>query len=303
MKHVAFDLDSTLGYFYVVNVLSLFWSPEFLNTRWQTHFTGPRPISARLTAKLRQTRFLFYRYLLNEPALLKKILRPNLDEMILPLIEQRHRGELGAVIIYSNSPVYVSLELAKYIIEHRYGAPNLFCCLADAFHPLRGVDHGGWRNAEQYTEPIKTFDGAATLIQKVCKWPTVRPRDLIFVDDRAERHQIEDAVPEGLTYIQPIAYVSRFTATQKQRLFMLALQAMNSSALLQDDEYLDSPFCNRRIGTMHATRISIHGFEDLFQHVWDAMEEINEDARAVWPENGKIRAALEKALSDGKHQR
>ena len=84
---------------------------------------------------------------------------------------------------------------------------------------------------------------------------------------------------------------------------MLALQAMNSSALLQDGEYLDSPFCHRRIGTMHGTRILINGFQDLFQHVWDAMEEINDDARAVWPEKGKIRAALEKALSDGKYKR
>ena len=304
MKHVAFDLDSTLGYFYVVNVLALFWSPEFLNTPWQTHHTGPRHISARLTAKLRQTRMLFYRYLLNEPALLAKILRPNLDEMILPLIERRHRGELGAVIMYSNSPVFVSLELAKYIIEHRYCAPNLFCCLADAFHPLRKVDHGGWPETNQYKEPLKTFAGAATLIKNGCQWcHAVSPQDVIFIDDRLVKHQIQDAVPAGLTYIQPIAYVSRFTAGQKQRLFMLALQAMNSSALLQDSEYLDSPFCHRRIGTMHGTRILINGFQDLFQHVWDAMEEINDDARAVWPEKGKIRAALEKALSDGKYKR
>jgi hypothetical protein len=150
-----------------------------------------------------------------------------------------------------------------------------------------------------------TFDGIRLVLSQLCGVSphTLHPRDIIFIDDRSVRHKLIENVPHGLTYIKPISFVGQTTERQKQKLFRMALEAMETHGLLRDREYLRSPLCHRLVGTMHGTRILIRGFPELFQAVWHDMEEQKAAAVSVQSERGQIRRTLQKALADREDNR
>jgi hypothetical protein len=166
------------------------------------------------------------------------------------------------VIIYSNSGVTSSLQLAADLIENK--SPDnrgLFSVLADANHPLRENDR---RNSKNPGDPLKQF----STLQPLFKDTGLKPSQVLFVDDRDD-HALKKQVAEGLTYIVVTPYITHPTTEERERLFYMAFDALHSQDLLNNEEYLESPFFRRQLHD--GTRIN--NFMDVFLWIWKAMIE------------------------------
>jgi len=274
MTYVAFDLDNTLGYFETVGPLAYFFSPEFLSNVEER--VGNRlQLSSALIAKLADVRKNFALSLLKHPELLKKVLRPNIDVLIKPILKAK-RSKPVTVIIYSNTGNSFSTHLAKALIETKFKCPGLFSLIADVFHPLRAPEttpatpgENGFLNPEKTVPVLMRLlqEGARRQTRGFQRYAPIHPESVAFVDDRTPIHRIAEAVPHGLTYIKPSPFAPKQT-TQRRDILALALEAMDGAGLLSNDEYLASGICHRRIGNK-----VIRGFPDLFSYVWEAMNE------------------------------
>lgn len=305
--YVAFDLDLTLGCFQHTNPLGQFWGPEMLER------SSLAQISPRLLAKLESARSYFANQILKSPELLNVVLRENVGEFIEPLLYLRRKGKLGAVIIYSNSSVTSSLELAANLIQSKFrGANGLFSLLADATHPSRILDYpatvvaGRSKNdktpiySAEPVDPLKQIQTLQRLFREATgeRGLVVKPKQILFVDDRRPKHALLNQEPEGLTYIVPSPYITQPTEEERERLFFMAFDALQHEGLLTNDEYLESPFFNRVL--YDGTRI--RGFTDLFMWVWDQMLEKRSGlARSSfdWEEDSEsIRAQMQRFLEN-----
>lgn len=295
--YVAFDLDNTLGFFELTNPLAYLWSPEYLSNPEQSAPNSPLEISARLRTKLRRAREYFASAVATKEELLWLILRPNLNAILDPLVSAWRAGHVKAVVIYSNTSVTYSMELAKALIEHAWRAPGLFRVAADHWSPLRKADR---RNRSEhapteYEEPLKTVQTLRTLFRKATV-PTrsnARPAPLIplkrilFVDDRNPKHALAAQEEGGLTYLVPTCYVPPAEAAPiatRQLLFALAIEAMNRAGLLRDREYLHSGFCHRQIPYDWTKLHPIRNCLDLLQWVWGEIEGVKLP-REAWRED------------------
>jgi hypothetical protein len=265
MAYVAFDLDNTLGYFDILAPVAHFWSPEVRRSPPIAAHNPPLKISVTLEKKLRRARSRFASSLLRYPELLKKILRPNLSDFIEPLLEAKAARKLKAVIIYSNTLNYYTMELAKTLIERLYKCPGLFKLIADAYHPLRKADY-----YDPYTnEPLKTFDSVERLFQEATSSRRLlHPSEIAFVDDRDPVHDLMSSTPQGLVYIQPTHFVASYTIADRKTIFRLAIEALRYVRLTSDIEYHMSGFCNLYIPTGIGSLREIIGPSELLDYVW-----------------------------------
>ena len=259
---VAFDLDLTLGCFQHTNPLSYFWGIETLGSTTQ--------ISARLSNKLERVISWYAEALLKRGDLLDLVLRKKIDVIVRPLLFLRSKRLLESVIIYSNSGVRSSLQLAAALIEGKFRLHNFFDLLADAAHPLRAEDYSAPEAGPG--DPVKQISTLQALFREATKFKRgsvkdVDPSQILFVDDRQPKHLLAAQEPEGLTYVVPTPFKTVATREQKEDLFFLALDALQHLGLLDDDEYLESPFIKRLLydGTQ------IESFTDLLVWVWSVM--------------------------------
>jgi len=153
MAYVAFDLDNTLGFFELTNPLAFLWSPDFLENPEQSAVNQRLEISSKLNTKLKRARATFADSLLNDSDLLSLVIRPNIDAILVPLL--KNKKKLKAVIIYSNTGVTYSMELAKYLIEKKFRAPGLISLMADHWHPLRVADRPRYVPEADMSSPRK----------------------------------------------------------------------------------------------------------------------------------------------------
>ena len=232
-------------------------------------------MTKNLTTKLAHVRNAFALSLLKHPELLKKVLRPNIDALIKPILKAKKERTPVTVIIYSNTGNYFSTHLAKALIEAKFKCPGLFSLIADVFHPLRRPETApAIPEANGFLNPDKTVPVLLRLLEEGEKRATrgpahsvpIHPDSVAFVDDRTPLHRIAEAIPHGLTYVKPTPFAPKLKVTERREILTLALEAMDD--LLSSDEYLASGMCNRRIGN----RV-IRGFPDLFSYVWKAMNE------------------------------
>jgi len=276
MACVAFDLDNTLGFFDIIKPLALLWDE------------GSHPISHLLKRKLQGARSTFATYLLNDPKILATLLRPNLDAMILPLLQAKQSRRLKTVIIYSNTGVGYSVELAIFLIETIYKCPRFFALGADAWHPLRKLDHKDDIPGE-YTEPYKTIETLQLLFQKAMHSKKSVPlRNILFVDDRRPKHVLKAQEVDGLTYIVPSRFIPTVTDQQKRYILFMAYLSLEQNGLLTNKEYLASKLCNR---DNH-----IRGFTDLFAHVSDCIEGIHTATKAWVADTASISSQMREFL-------
>ena len=290
---MAFDLDKTLGFFEVVNTLAPLWSVEFISNSEQVRGNTPIKISYPLQHMLERAQQEFADYLLEDPATLSTVLRSDLDAMILPLIEAKRARKLKTVIIYSNTGVTYSTHLAKYLIEKKYGAPGLFSLLADHWHPLRKHDMVDQRDRGPYVEPYKTMETLQRLFKKATHTKKATPfRNILFVDDRLPKHRLEEAEPEGLTYLVPKRYEPKVTLQDKQYIRFLAFKAMSESGLLGHHAYLSSPFCNRDIVYDYTKRHPIHSFQELISYVSANMADVQCSTTKWTPDTAPITSTI-----------
>lgn len=302
MAYVAFDLDNTLGFFEYTNPLAFFWSPEMLTNPEQARVNRGARFSPRLLGKLAAAREAFLEGLAANRPLLFKILRPNLDTLIRPLLRLRDKGVLASVIFYSNSGVTPSLQLAKDLIERHYKAPGLIEVLADHWHPLRTEDRRSPGNQKspvrQYIEPQKTVGTLKKLFRSTgaggSKRSTTIPSDqILFVDDRQPKHMIESEEVNGLTYLVPTPYTFKLQPKDAKALLELAFAAMDSAGLLKDQEYLASAFCHRKIPYDFIHTHKITGFESLVGHIIGLIEGVQVPAEPWVKDTQELSRAMQ----------
>lgn len=295
MAYVAFDLDNTLGFFGLTNKLGNLWSKEAISNPEQS--TGPVRISRKLEIKLARARECFAKALLKDNILFT-VLRPNLDAMILPLLEAKRKRKLKSVIIYSNTGSDYSMELAKYLIEEHYKCRGFFNLMANHWHPLRADDH---RDAVpgKYVEPHKTIQTLQKLFKRATyeKGP-VPPSNILFVDDRYPKHDLKAQEPEGLTYLVPSRFVPPLEGRQSNYLLFLAINALNEQGLLSSDEYLSSPFCNRNLIYDFTRHIKIRGIGDLIDYIGVEMNNEEAPERSWRSDTAHIKDVMETFLQE-----
>ena len=272
MAYVAFDLDNTLGFFELTNPMAFLWSPDFLENPEQSSSNTRLEISATIHNKLKKARQHFANNLLKDNDLLSVVLRPNIDVIFSQLLAAKKKNKLKAVIIYSNTGVTYSMELAKYLIEKKYKSPNLIALMADHWHPLRIADRPRYVPEGRYVQPEKTIKTLQILFKAATGQASAPPPNkIMFVDDRDPKHKLQQQESEGLTYVVPTSFYPRVTDYQKRSLLFLALEALQACHLLDDQEYLASGFCHRNISLMPYHKMQkrqVNGFPSLLAHVW-----------------------------------
>jgi len=272
MAYVAFDLDNTLGFFELTNPLAFLWSPDFLENPEQSAINHRLEISTSLNNKLKKARTTFANSLLEDSSILSLIIRPNIDAIITPLLK---KNNLKTMIIYSNTGVTYSMELAKYLIEKKFKKPNMISLMADHWHPLRVADRPRYVPEGRYVQPEKTIKTLQLLFRTALGIKTIPPiTKILFVDDRNPKHKLEQEEKNGLTYIVPTAFFPKFTEYQKRHILFIALEALDREGVLSDTEYLNSGFCNRTIPYSHVKKYFVKGFPSLYKYVWDTVMEL-----------------------------
>jgi len=237
MALVAFDLDNTLGYFSHIGVWADLFSLDNLENQFNFALNPNFKLSPALRKTLRAAEKLYIKKVLESPKIVKSILRPNLDAMILPLIHAKKKGKVRAICIYSNTWNTFTVHLGKVLIETIYNCENLFDCAIDASHPIRARD---WLNKDQGKQ-IKTFAVLKSIFKELCNVKgTIRPSDILFVDERAEKHQIAEEVSEGLVYLKPTEYLPKVSMSLLHDIFDIGIEVLEESGLFKNRDYLES---------------------------------------------------------------
>ena len=267
MACVAFDLDETIGNFRVLWYLASLWSIDDINNAEQRHGSPPAVFSPSLRTTLERVKETFAQYLLRDKEILNLILRPNINELLTPLLAARRSRHLKTMIIYSNTGVRYTVELAEYLLEQIFKTPHLFSVKADWWHPLRTADKvvvGGEQIMHKRIETLQL------LFQKGLKSKKNIPlRNILFIDDRSPRHTLVQQIPGGLTYLVPTAFQPSMTKLQKEYLIFMAFAAMQTHGLFENREYLESRFCTRTITLPYPdyTTVSVRGVTELFSTI------------------------------------
>lgn len=262
MACVAFDLDLTIGNFEPFWYLAHLWSVDHINNPDQLGNQTPFIPSRSLQTSLERVKQTFANYLLRDKSIIDMIIRPNLDELILPLLEAKKSRHLKTIIIYSNTTVGYTMDLAEYLLEQTFKAPRLFALKADWWHPLRGADRS-YKGNTVYTH--KRIETLQLLFQKALKSKKKIPvSNILFIDDKRPRHTLVQQIPEGLHYIVPTPYRPPMSLEQKEFILFMAFAALQEHGLLEDREYLNSRFCSRTVRFSEDAVIRVDNFIELF---------------------------------------
>lgn len=291
MALVAFDLDNTLGFFYHIGIWSDFFSVDAIENPFNKRINPGLRLSTELKAKLRKAEALYIKKLLASPKILKTVLRPNLDELIKPLI--KHKARIQAVAIYSNTWNSFTPHIAKALIETIYKCPGLFTCLVDATHPIRRED---WAELDD-GQPAKTFKTLKSIFTTLCKVKgPVEPSDILFVDDREPKHRLEKDEIRGLTYLKPTPFDPKLTIPEREEIFKMGLDVLDETGLLEDHEYLSSDIFNCKKLTSTKKPVKIRGVEHLFDLVGKKLLSEGHDSVKFKDDSGEIRECMREYL-------
>ena len=162
-----------------------------------------------------------------------------MDALIAPIVKAKRSGKVKAVCIYSNTGCTFSMQFAKKLIEERYSCPGFFDCVVGATHPIRKYD---WeQNKKDKIQPLKTFVGLKKIFKELCGVSgRIYPSNILFVDDRVEKHHLVQEEKDGLTYLQVSAYVPNISKNLRKRIYFIGLQVLLEMKLIDCAEYLSS---------------------------------------------------------------
>jgi hypothetical protein len=264
MACVAFDLDETIGNFRPVWYLASFWSVDYINTVEQRNGAAPFIPSASLKHTLELVKETFATYLLRDKEILDLIIRPNIGELIRPLLAAKRARHLKTMIIYSNTGISYTIELAERLLQHMFKVPKLFSLTADWWNPLRTADKTVVRGGVVMHKRIETLQ---KLFQKALQTKKKIPlSNILFIDERSPRHTLAQQIPEGLTYLVPTEFRPSLSVRDKEYILFMAFAAMEQHGLLENREYLDSRFCHRtiRLSYPENSDLRVDSVQDLF---------------------------------------
>lgn len=299
MSYVAFDLDNTLGYFYHVMPVAYFFSAETLENSSYKRYNPSFKLSPTLKVKMAIAEAAYIKKIAERQHLVNVILRPNLDALIRPILQGRLTGRVRSVVIYSNNDNNFVLKLAKTLIEAKYNAPGLFTALVDATHPIRVAD----QERAVAGEPAKTYRTLKVIFRKLCgAFLPLAAHNIIFIDERPKKHDVTNAEPDGLTYIQPTVYAPEIPRVHKREIFKLLIDVLEEQGLFQDPEYLDSPLfhCMRQTyveGTGTGRFGPIDEFHEMAHHAAQEIAVAGEQAVPFVDDTAALRRGLLRALA------
>jgi hypothetical protein len=271
MAFIAFDLDNTLAFAEHLVPFGEFLSVATLNNLCSQRMNAPLRISRRLATHLARAEQRFIAVVASRHHLVNTILRPNLDALMRPILAARRAGKVRGIAIYSNSPSSFCLHLVATLIERRYQTPGLFCDLVDAGDPIRKPDYERLVRGE----PLKTYKVARAIFKRCGAHTPFGPQNIIFVDERPQRHAIEAQVADGLTYIQPTVYAPAVPTAQKKELMTLLVETLAAEGLLDDPEYLASPVfrCMKNLWNTKRWR-AIASIGDLLEFAAESLDAV-----------------------------
>jgi len=114
----------------------------------------------------------------------------------------------------------------------------------------------------------KRIETLQVLFQKALKTKKKIPvNNILFIDDKRPRHTLVQQIPEGLHYIVPTPYNPPMSAEQKEFILFMAFGALQEHGLLENEEYLNSPFCSRTIHFSEEVAVRVENFIQLFSCV------------------------------------
>jgi hypothetical protein len=267
MACVAFDLDETIGNFRPIWYLASFWSIDYINTTEQRNSAQPFTPSSSLKRTLELVKETFATYLLRDKEVLDLIIRPNIGELLIPLLAAKRSRHLKTMIIYSNTGISYTIELAQRLLEQMFKVPKIFSLTADWWHPLRSADRTVVQGGLIMHKRIETLQ---KLFQKALQTKKKIPLgNILFIDERSPRHTLVQQIPDGLTYLVPTEFRPQLSAKHKEYLLFMAFAAMEQHGLFENKEYLESRFCHRTIRLSYPENadIRIDGIQDLFAAV------------------------------------
>jgi hypothetical protein len=192
-EHVCvFDLDNTLGDFRIIDYFGLLLEPKIIPNHYRYNNDIKEEFLKIIDSYSKEEKDLLLNLRnslekeIEKEGLNKKILRPNLKEILEPLVNQYKKDKIKGFIIYSNNANLYVLEYAGRAIEYIFDTPDLFLKYLDRKHEEREmfdkVDESGY--------PSKTVN-------------TIRQYSngkILFVDDLIHNDFYIDY--DNVTYIQ-----------------------------------------------------------------------------------------------------
>jgi len=184
---VVFDLDLTLGDLRVIDYFGLIYEPSLIGGRdANTKDARDRDISIwsfyyddyDIEKKLVELRNNFEETLHKNPQILNRILRPDLKEILEPLVQAYKKNKIEKFIIYSNNASIYSLQYTGREINRMFQIEIEFEYL-DRTNKLRDEYDGNITGAR--TKTIKT-------IEKIINH-SVKDKEILFLDDMIPKHE------------------------------------------------------------------------------------------------------------------
>jgi hypothetical protein len=173
----VFDLDSTLGDFRIIDFFGMIYEPkiitEFINKKEEkSYFKSIINLYSNeeydFLTLLRDT----FEKTVHEKGLDEGILRPNLKDILSPLVEQYKKHKIQGFIIYSNNGNLYALEYAGRSIQNMFHTPKLFLKYLDRYSTLRDKYDG---------EPEGARSKMVNTIKQIV--PSLENKHLLFMDD------------------------------------------------------------------------------------------------------------------------
>lgn len=172
-----FDLDNTLGDFRGIDYFGLIYEPKvisgFIEKKVDKDFV--RSIIQNYSDEeynfLEELRNKFEKKV-HEKKLDEGIFRPELKEILNPLVQEYKKHRILGFIIYSNNGNLYSLEYAGRHIQHMFHAPKLFLKYLHRYEHLRDKYDGNSNGSR--SKMVNT-------IKQIV--PTLENKTMLFVDD------------------------------------------------------------------------------------------------------------------------
>jgi hypothetical protein len=208
----VFDLDNTLGDFRAVDFFGLLLEPKILPNYYGFNKMKSFAYSEIISSYTKEEKDLLLKLrnqlelLIDKEGFNKKILRPDIQTILSPLVEEFKKHKIKGFIIYSNNSNLYVLEYAGRAIERLFDTEKLFIKYLD-------------RNHEERTHDIPDQSGyPSKMVKTVIKYSSPKA-PILFVDDLVHNDFFTDL--DDTTYILIPAYVAKVEDLELQIIISL----------------------------------------------------------------------------------
>jgi len=209
---IAFDMDSTLGYFESVSNYLYCFAPWVMNEIYtKPHYNGVDipivDLPDELNPVLKAAFFEFVR-LIAEKEANTRLLRPGILAVISHLLEAKRKGLVGGLMIYSNNASKLTILFCQELIKHLLGEKeDIFVPTLCWLSPIRKRELDG----RSMCEGPKTVNTIKQSFKTVYPNAVIKNNGVIFFDDLIHQ-DIKNNIPKD-NYFHVKPYI-RFCDTK-----------------------------------------------------------------------------------------